>query len=97
MSKPQQSPVTITSTEIEKWVDADSDFGFELQVFSSLMLHCSKCEHAGTYKDPVTKKLRQFDIRCYIRGPRCMANLAVECKNLTDSFPLVVQCVPRLS
>jgi hypothetical protein len=62
-----------------------------------------KVEHGGTYTDPSLGKPRQFDYRCQIRryaagGRRenfkCVA-LAVECKNLHASSPLVICGRPR--
>lgn len=57
-------------------------------------------EHGGTYTDAVTGKPRQFDYRCrIIRRPPVQratcALLAIECKNLHESAPLVVCGRPR--
>ena len=55
-----------------------------------------QCEHSGTYVDPITAKMRQFDIRGELRvGKLGKLWLAVECKNVGDSCPVVVHTVPR--
>ena len=51
--------------------------------------------HGGTYEDPVTKKTRQYDIRAVKKNADRRISLAVECKALRDSFPLLVSRVPR--
>jgi hypothetical protein len=57
-------------------------------------------DHGGTYTDSITSKPRQFDYRCRIirRTPMqrvTCALLAIECKNLHESAPLVVCGRPR--
>lgn len=54
----------IGANEIVEWLDKQSDFSLEMQVFS----HTHKegfqtVENGGTYEDPVTYLPRQFDIR----------------------------------
>jgi hypothetical protein len=44
---------------------------------------------------PITKRIRQFDIRAIRRQTNCGLTLAVECKNIRRSFPLLVTAVPR--
>jgi hypothetical protein len=61
-------------------------------------------QHGGTYTDAITGKPRQFDYRCKILADgthrttigKC-ALLAVECKNLHPSSPLVLCGRPRTS
>jgi len=43
----------------------------------------------------VTEKPRQFDFRCSLTKGRTCVSLAVECKNLSTSAPLVISCVKR--
>lgn len=57
-------------------------------------------DHGGTYTDSVTGKPRQFDYRCRIvrqepSNRATCALLAIECKNLHLSAPLVVCGRPR--
>lgn len=75
---------------------AASDFSFEMQVLKKLRDLGLTCEHGGLYEDPVTKKPREFDIRAFHRTGACYIRLAIECKNLSDHFPLLVSSVPRV-
>jgi len=99
----------ITRDEIKKVVLAEDDFGHEMRVEGILRSvkpagsfnpsRISPPSHGGTYKDPVTKKPRQFDFRFRIASglPKPSRNLllALECKNLNPDFPLVVCGRPR--
>jgi len=53
------------------------------------------CSHSGTYRDPVTEKTRQYDIRAVMNGSEGTLALAVECKNLRMNCPLLLSTVPR--
>lgn len=86
----------IGADDLIEFLDGSSDFGFELRCVEALSKLGFSCEHGGSYVDPVTKKARQFDIRARNEDEadvriRC----AVECKNLTKNFPLLIMCVPR--
>jgi len=86
--------------EIIKFLDDQSDFTLEMKVFShTKSQRFQKVEHGGTYEDPATQLPRQFDIRAQAYSDlgrnRCI-KLAVECKALSEKFPLVIQRVPRL-
>lgn len=85
----------LTIDEVRQYVDGRSDFAFELRVLHALVGLGFKCEHGGTYRDPVTGKPRQFDIRATIAVDRLVVKLAVECKNLMPDRPLLVLRVPR--
>lgn len=87
----------IHSSDIIEFANSSSDFGFELRILSKLNELGLRCEHGGTYQDPVTNKPRQFDIRSYIAKNGCVIRMAIECKNLRDNFPLVVFTVPRVA
>ena len=89
------APREITGDDITQWLDGRSDFSLEMQMLSHLNKLGLEAEHGGTYSDPVTNKPRQFDIRCHARNGECTFKLAVECKALSKSFPLIVQRVPR--
>ena len=90
----------IKKKDIENYLATFSDFAFELKalkILSSLGLACS---HAGTYTDPISGKIREYDIRGnYERFVKnrffVRQHFAVECKNLNSFFPLVVHCVKR--
>lgn len=56
--------------------------------------------HSGCYRDYATNKMRQFDYQCEIIGDFDSPNqkkvfLAVECKNIPETCPLVIFCVRR--
>jgi hypothetical protein len=72
-----------------------SDFSFEVQTLNSLVSLGFICEHGGTYKDPVTKIPREYDIRATHKMEQRVLHLAVECKNLRSNFPLLISCLPR--
>jgi hypothetical protein len=74
---------------------SSSDFSFELQTLGLVRAHGLDCEHGGLYKDPITKKMRQFDIRAIAREGCYFVRLAIECKNIEENFPLLVSCVSR--
>lgn len=146
---------SIKEEDIKEYMNNYSDFSFELKVLSRLNSLGFSCQHGGVYKDPITEKIREFDIRAYkddvdqstvyfyesslelmhpirkkmiettrvamekIRTNRSLRlpddiglsltasekfiegtanyriHLAVECKNLRESFPLVTHCIPR--
>lgn len=92
---------SIQKKDIEKYLQNYSDFSFEIKVLKKLTSLGFTCEHSGTYEDPITKKIREFDIRAY-KSTELGKNsifkfcLSVECKNLRENFPLVVHCLPRV-
>ena len=99
MAKLKKNPITVD--DIREFVEDHSDFTFELSVYSQLIELGFTCDHGGTYSDPLTKKIRQFDIRATWTDhsqwllPQEQIRLAVECKQLQDNFPLVIHTVPR--
>jgi hypothetical protein len=93
MPKPREDP--ITATDLRSFVERDSDFAFEMQVLVQLRGLGFDCSHSGSYKDPVTDKIRQFDIRAISNRGLFTLALAVECKNLRQNLPLLLSTVPR--
>jgi hypothetical protein len=85
----------ITVADLEKYVSEKSDFSFEMKALSELTRLGFGCTHSGTYQDPVTRHMRQYDIRAVKRREAFDLTLAVECKNLRDNYPLLVSAVPR--
>lgn len=85
----------ITEADLLAFVKGDSDFGFEMRVLSALRKLEFDCSHSGTYQDPVTNKIRQFDIRAEKDIPGNTLALAVECKNYSPHHPLLLSAVPR--
>jgi hypothetical protein len=91
----QLSKEPVGASDLEKFVSERSDFAFEMQVLRILRDAQFTCSHSGTYRDPVTEKIRQFDIRAVRVTGRMRLALAVECKNLQDNSPLLLSAVPR--
>jgi hypothetical protein len=93
MAKLKKDP--ITAQGLIEFVNADSEFGFEMRVLKQLRADGFICSHSGTYRDPITDKMRQYDIRAYKNRGDLILALAVECKNLRPNNPLLLSAVPR--
>jgi hypothetical protein len=93
MAKLKKDP--ISAQDLEHFVANDSDFVFEMRVLARLRALGFECSHAGTYQDPVSEKIRQFDIRALKRQGSWTLRLAVECKNLRPNRPLLLSAIPR--
>jgi hypothetical protein len=93
MVRLQNSPVD--SSDLIEYLNTSSDFAFELRCLEQLVKLEFQCQHGGSYTDPVTKKPRQFDIRAHRKNGHLNLRCAIECKNLTKEFPLLILCVPR--
>ena len=87
--------VPVDSDAVDNFV-ALSDFAFELEVFNSIRALKIPCKHCGLYSDPVTDISREYDFLVEV-GETNILHLAVECKNIREEHPLVVQCVSRSS
>lgn len=86
----------ITAADLGDFISRKSDFAFELAVLEILNAANLVCRHGGTYKDSITGKSRQYDIRAELLiGPSYHLSFAVECKNLQPHFPLLVHAIPR--
>lgn len=91
-----KSDKPINKGDIREYLKQTSDFEFEMSVLRRLVDLGFQCDHAGTYQDPVTDKIRAYEFRAH----RVIANnrrlhLAVECKNIRASNPLLVYATPR--
>jgi len=95
MAKLRDAP--ISAKDLADFATTSSDFGFEMQVLTRLRAGGFSCSHSGTYRDPVTAKIRQFDIRASADRDDSTLALAVECKNLRPNNPLLLSAVPRTS
>ncbi|TKS62883.1 MAG: hypothetical protein EWM73_02019 [Nitrospira sp.] len=85
----------IGQSDLLEYLNAYSDFSFELAVLKMLRESGLNCEHGGLYEDAVTKKSREFDIRSITAIQRHRVRLAIECKNIRENFPILISCVPR--
>jgi len=95
MAKPKPANQAIKLEDLKEYLASDSDFGFEMSVLRELRAMHLKCEHSGHYEDPVTGKLREFDIRALYQSGPYRVRFAIECKNLRDFAPLLVSTVQR--
>ena len=100
MAKLKTDP--IVESDLIEYLNISSDFAFEQQVLRTLLALGFESQHAGTYTDPSTGTPREFDIRGlkwvsdnWNTKDRMNLRVAVECKNIAESFPLLVECVPR--
>jgi hypothetical protein len=98
--------MSISASEVKAFVQSEDDFGHELRVMNVYSSVASNCcpgvffetpEHGKAYIDPVSGKMRQFDYRFWILGRALNGAgfdkglfLAVECKNLHESSPLIL-------
>jgi hypothetical protein len=92
---PKLNTTSITEKDLDEYLNCESDFAFEMNVLSLLRTMHFSCSHSGTYEDPVTGKIRQYDLRATKRESDSRLALAVECKNLRPNFPLLISAVPR--
>lgn len=97
----QSEPASLQSLISEALEQSDS-FAFEMKILRRLKSYLpiqqrSRVEigHGGVFIDPVEEKRRQFDIRADFEKDRCRLLLAIECKRLHESAPVVVSNVDR--
>src|SRR5689334_4191337 len=86
---------SIEEADLRAYLQGYSDFSFELRTLHMLRGLGLSCEHGGLYKDPVTGKTREFDIRAAATAAQYRVRMAIECKNLRANFPMMISCVPR--
>lgn len=85
----------VSADDLSRYLET-SDFQLGLDVFNSFVTRGVRPTHGGLYTDPITSKDRQYDLRAEIQHGICTLKLAVECKNLKPSLPLLVSRVPRM-
>lgn len=87
----------ITKEHLEEFIATQDDFTLELFAYSHARSAGFNATHAGTYIDPQSGKARQFDVQA---NRKCGENLhvfmAIECKSLSPSFPLLISQIPRI-
>lgn len=106
--KPQPNTVQVIvgKAELEEFLQSGAtDFAFEMECFWTIgevmAAHIGRpncrLQHNGTYVDPLKQINREFDVRLSFESYNrdCGFKLAVECKNITPEFPLLVYCVRR--
>ena len=85
----------LTSADLRAYLDNQDDFAFERRVFTHAKGFGLTVQHAGIYEDPTTSKWRQYDLRADKQNGDYCIRLAIECKSLRPTYPLLVSCVPR--
>lgn len=90
----------ICKEDINEFLEKHSNFAFEVKVLKEICSLGFEAEQCGTYEDPITRRTREFDIRATKRlidegDFKLDISLSIECKNLKNSFPLLVHCMPR--
>jgi len=86
---------TITAKDIEEYLATQDDFDLELYVYRTAKKLGLSATHGGTYEDPITEKPRQFDVRAGAERGNHRIDLAIECKSLRASYPLLLSRIPR--
>jgi len=95
MKKMRDVPISVN--DIKEYLATQDDFALELYVYNQARSLGFYATHGGTYEDPVTKKSRQYDIRAFIENNNRRIDLAIECKSLQPSFPLLISRIPRIA
>lgn len=93
----RQPTDSITKEHLEEFIATQDDFALELYAYSLAIDFGFSARHAGSYADPVTGKARQFDVQANLEcGENFHVYLAIECKALRPSYPLLVSQIPRI-
>lgn len=92
-TKLKKDPIGIDA--LEEYLNEASDFSFELRILKKLTEMGISCDHGGQYRDPDTKKYREFDLRVSLTQGAATFVAAIECKSIGLHFPLLVSCVHR--
>ena len=95
MAKAVNKSEPINKKHLEDFLDGEDDFAFELKVLSICRNHSGIVLHGGTYQDPISRVNRQFDCRMWLESGTKKVAFAVECKNLSPYYPLLVSEMPR--
>jgi hypothetical protein len=85
----------ISVNDIKEYLKTRDDFDLELYVYHLARSLGLTASHGGSYEDPLTKKTRQYDLRIGSERDMHRIDLAVECKALRSSYPLVLSRIPR--
>jgi hypothetical protein len=95
--RPAGNAAPLTGKDLRAYLATQDDFAFEREIFTHAKGFGLQVQHAGLYEDQLSEKFRQFDLRAIKVNGNHRIRLAIECKSLTPSFPLLVSCVPRPS
>jgi hypothetical protein len=93
----RQPTDSITKEHLEEFIATQDDFALELYAYSLARDLGFTARHAGSYTDPTTGKARQFDVQASRHcGENFHIHLAIECKALRPSHPLLISQIPRI-
>lgn len=87
--------MNLNSETILNYLVEKDDFNFEIKVLKSGIDSRFKCNHGGSYNDPITNKIRQFDLQFEKHFENFHIYLAIECKNLRPKNPILLSQTPR--
>jgi hypothetical protein len=65
MSKIDEAP--INKTDIQEYIQNHDDFALELYTYKLAREKGFSATHGGSYLDPLTNKIRQYDVRAVIQ------------------------------
>lgn len=85
----------MTAATLRRYLESQDDFGLELAIYSKALSLGLRATHGGTYEDGATGRMRQYDVRAFAVDNDCRIDLAIECKSLKTSYPLVISHIPR--
>lgn len=86
---------TVTQQDLAEYLATQDDFALELYIYRLARELGLQASHGGTYTDPLTGKPRQYDVRASANIGNHLIALAIECKSLRVSYPLLISRVPR--
>ncbi|MGM9489738.1 hypothetical protein [Ideonella sp. YS5] len=86
----------ITASDVADYLATRDDFALELFVYSQARALGLQATHGGAYEDPVSKKTRQYDVRASLLKSNRRIDLAIECKSLRPSYPLLLSRIGRV-
>lgn len=90
------NPPPLTQSDLSNFVSESSDFAFEMSTLALLRSLDLDADHASTYVDPLTSRLRSYDIRARWNDEGKSIRFSVECKHLRNTAPLLIHATPRL-
>lgn len=85
----------INAKDIKEFLETHDDFALELFVLNKAHTYRFDAIHGGFYTDPITQKPRQYDVRATIGLRQRRIALAIECKSLKKSYPLLLSRLKR--
>lgn len=94
MAKYRDDPMTAAS--LRRYLESQDDFGLELAIYAKALSLGLATTHGGTYEDDATRKTRQYDVRAFAVREKYRIDLAIECKSLKESYPLLISQIPRI-